>query len=135
MVPPLPWRYSEELQAVVAGMLAQAPAARPTVDDILQSPAVRLRGRWLLPEAGSGRLQLRSCPRRPRSQRRPCCCPAVQAQRHMALLPEELRQRCISPALSSEQAVARLLQPIKASWPACRAGRREAAPLLAPALC
>ena len=36
-----------------------------------------------------------------------------QAQQHLALLPEELSQRCISPALSSERPLARLLQPIK----------------------
>ena len=39
-VPPLPSRYSQDLLRLVAAMLQQAPASRPTVDDILQSPAV-----------------------------------------------------------------------------------------------
>ncbi|KAI7836760.1 hypothetical protein COHA_009398 [Chlorella ohadii] len=74
VVPPLPPRYSPELRSLVAGILQQNPAKRPTIDDILQTPA---------------------------------------AQQHLALLPEELRQRCISPALSSQRPLARLLQPIK----------------------
>lgn len=44
MVPPLPPRYSPELRSLVAGILQQNPAKRPTIDDILQTPAVRGMG-------------------------------------------------------------------------------------------
>lgn len=49
--------------------------------------------------------------------------PAQQAQQHLALLPEELRHRCISPALSSERPLAYLLQPIKVGHGAHHAPR------------
>lgn len=40
-VPPLPPRYSPELRSLVGAILQQNPAARPTIDDILQTTAVR----------------------------------------------------------------------------------------------
>ena len=43
-------------------------------------------------------------------------CPLrLQAQRQLALLPPELQQRCISPALSAEGDRARMVQPIRVS--------------------
>lgn len=50
-VPPLPARYSAELRGLVGAMLQQRPAARPTIDDVLQAPAVR---RPLREDAGWG---------------------------------------------------------------------------------
>lgn len=38
--------------------------------------------------------------------------PLPQAQLHLAKLPEELQERCISPALSWERSQARLVQPL-----------------------
>ncbi|KAL4419420.1 hypothetical protein ABPG77_006347 [Micractinium sp. CCAP 211/92] len=70
VAPPLSARYSQDLQALVDAMLQPTPEARPTVDEILATPA---------------------------------------AQHHLQLLPEELRQRCISPALGWEHERARLL--------------------------
>ena len=40
-MPPLPPRYSPELRSLMGAILQQNPAARPTIDDILQTSAVR----------------------------------------------------------------------------------------------
>lgn len=121
-VPPIPARYSPELRALVGQMLQQSPMARPTIDDVLLSAPVSFAMTAPCWPAVDGSIAVclacmvcTACQETSAHSGIPS--PTLllpQAQRHLALLPPELRQRCISPALSGEHSLARLIQPIKA---------------------